>query len=111
MITGTHAILYGSEPEQLRALLRDVFGLPAQDIGGGWLVFAMPPSELAVHPADKGGKHELYFTCDDVKATVAELKAKGVKVADSLTEQSWGVETTLLLPGDVEVGLYEPRRD
>jgi hypothetical protein len=110
MITGAHAILYSSEPDQLRALLRDVFGFPSQDIGGGWLVFALPPAELAVHPAEVGGTHELYFTCDDINAAVAELKAKGVTVADSIIEQSWGFETSLMLPGDVKVGLYEPRR-
>jgi len=108
MITGAHAIIYSDAADEVRALLRDVLGFRSVDAGGGWLVFALPPAELAVHPADSDARHELYLMCDDIDATIAELTAKGVQVKP-ITEQRWGRLTSMILPGGSELGLYEPR--
>jgi len=109
MITGAHAVIYSSEPDQTRAFLLDVLGFRAVDAGGGWLVFALPPAELAVHPADEGGQQELFLMCDDIKTTVQELKDKGVEFHTPISEQRWGFLTSFKLPGGGEIGLYEPR--
>ncbi|WP_419998737.1 VOC family protein [Streptomyces boninensis] len=108
MINGAHVILYSRDAEADRAFLRDVLGQKHVDAGGGWLIFKLPPAEVAVHPADGDPKHELYFMCDDVEATVAELTARGVEFTAPVTEQRWGRLTALRLPGGGEVGLYEP---
>lgn len=107
-ITGMHALLYTSEPEQLRAVLRDVFGWKHVDAHDGWLIFALPPAEVGVHPAD-APSHELSLMCDDLDATVAELRAKGVEFRGEPENQGFGVVTTMVLPGGVEMLLYEPR--
>lgn len=107
-ITGVHALLYTSAPEALRSVLRDVMGWQHVDAGGGWLIFRLPPAELGVHPADSP-HHELCLTCDDLDATVAELRAKGVEFRGDKQEQGFGISITVVLPGDVEVLLYEPR--
>jgi catechol 2,3-dioxygenase-like lactoylglutathione lyase family enzyme len=107
MISGAHAILYSSDAEADRAFIRDVLGLASVDAGHGWLIFALPPAELAVHPAD-AARQELYLMCDDLQATVAELEAKGVEVKPP-SDQRWGLVTSLRLPGGGELGLYEPR--
>jgi hypothetical protein len=107
-ITGVHALLYSSEADALRAVLRDVFGWPSLDAGDGWLIFALPPAELGVHPAVRPA-HELSLTCDRLDETIAELRAKGIDVRGEPREETWGVAVTLVLPGDVEVLLYEPR--
>ncbi len=107
-ITGMHALLYTSEPEQLRAVLRDVFGWKHVDAHDGWLIFALPPAEVGVHPADEPS-HELSLMCDDLDATVAELRAKGVEFRGEPENQGFGVVTTMVLPGGVEMLLYEPR--
>jgi predicted enzyme related to lactoylglutathione lyase len=86
--------------------------LPSADAGRGWLIFGLPPSEIAAHPTDHGGQpgtHELYLMCDDIKKTVAELKAKGVEFTGEPKDQGWGILTTLKIPGGGEMGLYEPR--
>src|SRR4029450_6630312 len=93
MITGVHALIFTTDAERDRAFFRDVLELPSVDAGGGWLIFALPPAELAAHPAEEGGQHELYLMCDDVRATVAELKAKGVDVAGAISDEGLGVET------------------
>jgi catechol 2,3-dioxygenase-like lactoylglutathione lyase family enzyme len=80
MITGVHAIIFSDDAEGVRVFFRDVVGLRSVDAGGGWLIFALPPAELAAHPADREGRHELYLMCDDIEATVEELLAKGVEV-------------------------------
>jgi predicted enzyme related to lactoylglutathione lyase len=113
-IIGTHALLYTSEPEAVRAIFRDVFGWPHVDDGQGWLIFALPPAEVGVHPAEgptfEGGtRHQLTFMCDDLGATIADLRARGVEVRGEPQDEGWGVTTTLVLPGDLEVTLYEPR--
>ena len=113
-IIGTHALLYSSEPEKLRAVLRDVFGWTHVDAGDGWLIFALPPGELGVHPAegptyDSGTRHQLSFMCDDITRTIRELQAKGIDVKGDPVDEGYGITVVLGLPGDVEVMLYEPR--
>ena len=109
MITGAHTILYTRDADADRAFLRDVLGFDSVDAGGGWLIFALPPAEVAVHPDDSGGRHELYLMCDDVHATVEELKGKGAEFAGEVTDAGWGLLTAIQLPGGGELGLYEPR--
>jgi predicted enzyme related to lactoylglutathione lyase len=109
VITGVHALVFSKDAEAVRAFFGDVLGLPSVDAGGGWLIFALPPAELAAHPAEQSGAHELYLMCDDIAATVEELKAKGVEFATPVTEQGFGLMTRLKLPGGGELGLYEPR--
>jgi catechol 2,3-dioxygenase-like lactoylglutathione lyase family enzyme len=109
VITGVHALVFSKDAEADRAFFGDVLGLPSVDAGGGWLIFALPPAELAAHPAEQSGAHELYLMCDDIAATVEELKAKGVEFATPVTEQGFGLMTRLKLPGGGELGLYEPR--
>jgi catechol 2,3-dioxygenase-like lactoylglutathione lyase family enzyme len=109
MITGAHAIVYSRDADADRAFFRDVLGFPSVDAGGGWLIFALPPAELAAHPADAGGRHELYLMCDEIESTVAELQAKGVEFTAPVSDQGFGLLTSLKLPGGGELGLYEPR--
>ena len=113
-IIGTHALLYTSEPEALRAILRDVFGFRHVDAGDGWLIFALPPAELGVHPAEgptyeSGVRHQLTFMCDDLQTTIGELRGKGVEVKGEPEDEGFGITVMLGLPGGVEVMLYEPR--
>jgi hypothetical protein len=107
-ITGVHAILYTPEPEAVRGILRDIFGWDHVDAGGGWLIFALPPAELGVHPGD-APHHELSLMCDDLDATVAELRAKGVEVQGEPQAEAFGLTTMVVLPGQLEVLLYQPR--
>jgi catechol 2,3-dioxygenase-like lactoylglutathione lyase family enzyme len=109
MITGAHAIVYSADAEADRAFIADVLGFPSVDAGGGWLIFALPRAELAAHPADEGGRHELYLMCDDIQATVAELRGKGVELTGPVSDEGWGLVTAIRLPGGGELGLYEPR--
>lgn len=113
-ITGLHGLFYTSEPEKLRAMLRDVFGFRHVDAGGGWLIFRMPPAELGVHPLEgenfeAGHRHLMSFMCDDINKTIAELRAKGVNVVGEPKDEGYGITTMLHLPGGCEVMLYEPR--
>jgi Glyoxalase/Bleomycin resistance protein/Dioxygenase superfamily len=107
-ITGAHALLYTSQPEELRAVLRDVMGWKYVDARDGWLIFALPPAEVGVHPAD-APSHELTLMCDDLDATIAELRSKGIEFRGEPEDQGFGVVITMVLPGDVEMLLYEPR--
>jgi predicted enzyme related to lactoylglutathione lyase len=109
MINGAHAVIFTKDAESLRAFLRDTVGFPSVDAGGGWLIFALPPAELAAHPADEGGRMELYLMCDDVEATVDELQRKGVSFNGPITDEGFGLMTAIELPGGGELGLYEPR--
>lgn len=109
VITGAHTIIYSEDAERTRAFLRDVLGFSSVDAGDGWLIFKLPPGELASHPDEHGGRHELYLMCDDVNATVAELKGKGVEFTSDVTDQGWGLLTSFKLPGGGELGLYQPR--
>ena len=108
MITGTHVIVYAQDAERARAFLADVLGLPSVDAGGGWLIFAMPPAELAFHPS-AGPSHEIYLMCDDVEATVAELAAKGVEFDGPVRDAGFGRLVRIIIPGGGDTGLYEPR--
>jgi hypothetical protein len=108
-ITGVHAILFSNDAAGDRAFLANILGLASVDAGDGWLVFALPPAELATHPASAdGGGYELYLMCDDIEATVRGLKAKGVEFSSDVTRQRWGLVTGIELPGGGRLGLYEP---
>ncbi len=109
MINGSHVVVFSRDPEADRAFFADVLGHPHVDAGGGWLVFSLPPSELAVHPSDGPTGHELYYLCDDVEATMEELRARGVEFTQDISEERWGRLTRFRLPGGGEVGMYEPR--
>ena len=110
MITGIHAMLYSKDADATRAFFRDILGLGFANAGHGWLIFGLPPAELGIHPAEDGtGSTEIYLMCDNVEATVAELQAKGVKLARPISDQGWGRVTAIELPGGGELGLYEPR--
>ena len=109
MITGAHSIIYSRDADGVRAFFRDVLELPSVDAGHGWLIFALPPAEVAAHPTDGAGRHELYLMCDDIHATVEELKGKGVVFARPVTDAGWGLITALELAGGRELPLYEPR--
>jgi catechol 2,3-dioxygenase-like lactoylglutathione lyase family enzyme len=113
VITGAHTIIYATDADAARAFLKDTLGLSHVDSGDGWLIFKSPPAELAVHPTGPpdGGRVEFYLMCDDIEATVAELKAKGVEFTGDVSDQGWGLLTTLRMPGAGEVGLYQPRHD
>lgn len=113
-IVGTHLLLYTSEPEALRAVLRDTFGFANVDAGDGWLIFAMPPAEMGVHPAEgptyeSGNRHQVSFMCDDIVSTVADLRARGVSIDGEPRDEGWGITVMMTLPGDARVMLYEPR--
>lgn len=109
MITGVHALVYAKNVEGVRGFFRDVLGLSSVDAGHGWLIFALPPAELGVHPTEEDPYHELYLMCDDVHATMAELKAKGVQFAGPVSEAGFGLVTSIQLPGGGELGLYQPK--
>ncbi len=109
MITGVHAIVFSPEAEKVRAFFTDVLGLPSADAGGGWPIFALPPAELAVHPAEDGGRQQLYLMCDDIQATLAELRGQGVEVAQEVSDQRWGLLAAIRMPDGSEFPIYEPR--
>jgi predicted enzyme related to lactoylglutathione lyase len=110
VITGAHAIVFAEDPEAARAFFADALGLSSVDAGGGWLIFALPPAELACHPTppDDSGRHELYLMCDDVEATMAELEAKGAEFVAPITAAGFGRMTRMRVPGGGELGLYQP---
>jgi predicted enzyme related to lactoylglutathione lyase len=109
VITGVHAIIFSRDAEADRVFFRDVLGFADVDAGGGWLIFALPPSELAAHPTDGQGHHELYLMCDNVQATVEELERKGADFTRPISDAGFGRMTALRLPGGGELCLYEPR--
>jgi catechol 2,3-dioxygenase-like lactoylglutathione lyase family enzyme len=109
VITGVHAIMFSPDAEKVRAFLNDVLGLESVDAGGGWLIFALPPAELAVHPADGPPRHELYLMCDDIEATLADLRAKGAEVAGEVSDQGWGLLAAIRLPDGTDFPIYQPR--
>ena len=110
MLTGAHAILYSSNADADRAFFRDVLKLENVDVGDGWLIFALPPAEVAVHPAAEGGRHELYLMCDDIAAFVGEMKTHGVSCS-AVSDQGWGLLTEVTLPGGGKLGIYQPRHE
>jgi predicted enzyme related to lactoylglutathione lyase len=114
MIRGVHTMFYSSEPGKLRAFLRDVVGLPATDVGEGWLIFDLPEADMGVHPAGTepggtSGTHAISFYCDDIAKTVAEWKAKGVEFTGPVKDQGYGLVTYFKVPGGFEIQLYQPR--
>jgi catechol 2,3-dioxygenase-like lactoylglutathione lyase family enzyme len=109
VITGVHAVVFSPEAEKVRAFFTDVLGMPSADAGGGWPIFALPPAELAVHPAEDGGRQQLYLMCDDIQATLAELRGKGVEVAQEVSDQRWGLLAAIRMPDGSEFPIYQPR--
>ena len=108
MIFGAHVILYSKDAAADRAFLRDILGFSSVDAGHGWLIFTLPPAEVAVHPAEDSDRHELYFMCDDLKAEILILEKKGVRCSE-VQEARWGSVTKIRLPGGSELGLYQPK--
>lgn len=108
MITGAHSIIYSKNPDADRAFLRDVLQLTNVDVGHGWLIFGLPPAEVAVHPSDENNVQEFYLMCDDIEAFVAEMKAKGI-ACGPVDDQGWGLLSRLTLPGGGTLGVYQPR--
>lgn len=112
MIRGMHAMFYSSQADELRTFLRDKLGLAGADVGGGWLIFDAPEADLGVHPADDGtvsGASDISFYCDDIVATVAELKSRGVEFTADVADHGYGLVTYFKVPGDFKVQLYQPR--
>jgi len=107
-IIGAHSILYSKDAEADRAFLRDILGFPHVDVGHGWLIFGLPPSEIAIHPGEEGDTQEFYFMVDDVKAFIAAMEGKG-RSCSPVSEQRWGSLTTLTLPSGAKVGVYQPK--
>jgi hypothetical protein len=108
MIIGAHSIIYSKNPDADRAFLRDVLKLPNVDVGGGWLIFGLPPAEVAVHPGEKNDVHEFYLMVDDVEALIAEMKKRGI-ACGPVHNQGWGLLTQITLPGGGKLGVYQPR--
>src|SRR5262245_5242047 len=108
MIIGGHSIIYSANPDADRAFLRDVVKLTSVDVGGGWLIFGLPPAEVAVHPSDRNDVHEFYLMTDDVTALVEDLTARGM-ACDPVQNQGWGLLTRVALPGGGKLGIYQPR--
>jgi catechol 2,3-dioxygenase-like lactoylglutathione lyase family enzyme len=108
MIFGAHVIVYSKDANADREFFREILGLSSVDAGGGWLIFALPPAEVAVHPAEDNARNELYFICDDLNAEIQVLTGKGVQCSD-VDEARWGSVTRIRLPGGGEVGLYQPK--
>jgi catechol 2,3-dioxygenase-like lactoylglutathione lyase family enzyme len=109
MINAVHSILFARDADATRAFFADVLELDSVDAGHGWLIFALPPAELAVHPADEAGGHELYLMTDDLDRTLAQLRERGVTIASDPSDQGWGVLASIEVPGFGALGLYEPR--
>jgi hypothetical protein len=108
MIIGAHSIIYSTNAEADRAFLRDTVKLPYVDAGDGWLIFGLPPAEIAIHPSDSNGVHELYLICDDVRELIAEVKKHNI-VCGEVQEADWGLLTYLTLPGGGKLGIYQAR--
>ncbi len=108
MIIGAHSIISSKDPDADRAFLRDVIGLPSVDVGGGWLIFGLPPAEVAVHPSKKNDVHEFYLMCDDLDAFMADVAKRGIQCGP-VHDQGWGVLTHVVLPGGGKLGIYQPR--
>ena len=108
MISGAHMIVYSRDPEADRAFLRDVLGLTHVDAGNGWLIFGLPPSEIAVHPSEKNDLHQLFFMCDDLRALIVTLAGRKIPCGP-VVDRGWGLLTDLALPGGGRIGLYQPR--
>ena len=110
MINGAHSIIFSSDPDADRAFLRDVLGLPHVDVGEGWLIFGLPPSEVAIHPGDENDMHQLYLMTHDVEALLETMALRGVETTD-VQDQGWGLVTQVTLPGGGKLPIYQPRHD
>jgi hypothetical protein len=108
MINGAHVIIYSKDAEADRAFFRDVLEYPSEDAGHGWLIFALPPAEIAIHPSDENDVHEFYLMCDDVLELIAEMTKRNV-VCSPIDEQRWGSITRITLPGGGKLGIYQPK--
>ncbi len=108
ILTGAHTVLYSSDPDADRKVLREAFELRDVDAGGGWLIFALPPSELAVHPADTSGRHELFFMVEDIGRFIRRMNEHGLACSE-IQQQRWGLLTQVTLPGGGQLGVYQPR--
>ncbi len=108
MIIGAHSIIYSKNPEADRSFLRDVLGMPHVDVGEGWLIFGLPPAEVAVHPGDENDVHEFYLMSDDIKGFVAEMQKHKI-ACGPVQNQGWGMLTQVTLPGGGKLGVYQPR--
>ncbi len=109
MITGVHALIYTRDADADRAFFKDVLGFDAIDSGGGWLIFALPPAELGIHPAEHNDRHQLYLLCDDIEATARHLEGKGVNLTRPFQEEDWGRVSMIRLPGGGELGIYQSK--
>jgi hypothetical protein len=109
VFNGAHVILYSRDAEADRAFLRDTLAFPNVDAGEGWLIFKLPPAEVAVHPTDAEPKHELYLMCADIEKVLADCAAKGVEVVEPVCDQGWGLLATIGLPSGAPLSVYEPR--
>lgn len=110
MITGAHSIIYSTDAEADRAFLRDMFDFPNVDVGGGWLIFGLPPAEVAVHPSNTNNVHDFFLMCDDVNGLTAHMKDRNVACSD-VHEESWGYLTDVKLPGGGKLGIYQPKHE
>ena len=108
MIIGAHSIIYSQKPEADRAFLRDALRLPSVDVGGGWLIFGLPPAEVAVHPSEENDVHEFYLMSGNVEALIAEMSRRGI-ACGPVQNQGWGLLTHVTLPGGGKLGVYQPR--
>jgi hypothetical protein len=108
MITGAHSIIYSSNAEADMDFFRNILKFPHVDVGRGWLIFALPPSEIAVHPADSNDRYDFYLMCDDINAFIAEMAGHNI-TCGPIDTQRWGLVTNLTLPGGGKLGVYEPR--
>ena len=114
MIKGVHTMFCSSQPQELRAFIRDKLGFPHTDVGDGWLIFDLPEADMGCHPAEEqegrgSGTHHISFYCDDIEKTVAELKGRGVEFTDEVTDMGYGLVTHFRVPGGFELQLYEPK--
>ena len=107
MIIGAHSIIYSKNPEADRAFLRDVLRFPNVDVGGGWLIFGLPPAEVAIHPSDKNDVHEFYLMCDNIEALIADMKKHDI-ACSPIHKMDWGILTQITLPGGGKLGVYQP---
>ncbi len=108
MINGVHAILYSRDADALRGFFRDTLQLDSVDAGHGWLIFGLPPAELAVHPDEGATRAELFLLCEDLQATMETLRQRGVEFSGEVHQERWGMATAIRLPGGGELGLYQP---
>jgi catechol 2,3-dioxygenase-like lactoylglutathione lyase family enzyme len=111
MLNGAHVLLYSRDAEADRAFVRDTLGFTGVDTGGGWLIFKLPPAEVAVHPTEEQPRHELYLMCDDLQRTLDELRAKGVEASRPVSDEGWGLLTSIRLPSGADLPIYEPRHE